>query len=88
MSAMSLFGNLAGGQQTAVGLQTDVDAVPRRFVGERADALEERCALIREAAARGVGVATSRGRDLGDSQLASQIERFAELCHALVADQI
>src|SRR5829696_1505960 len=50
-------GDLAGGQQTAVGLQTDVDAVPRRFVGERADTLQKRRPLILETAARGVGVA-------------------------------
>ena len=81
-------GDLAGGQQTAVGLQADVDAVPRRFVGERADALQERRALILETAAGGVGVAAGRGRDLGDPELAGQIERLAELRHALVADEI
>ena len=81
-------GDLAGSQQTAVGLQTDVDAVLRRFVGERSDALQECGALVRETAAGGVGVATGRRRDLGDPQLASDIEGLAELRHTRVTDEI
>ena len=59
-----------------------------RFVGERADALQERRALVVETAAGGVGVAAGRGRDLGDPELAGEIERLAELRHAFVADEI
>ena len=88
MSRDERLGDLAGRQQTAVGLQADVDAVLRRFVGERTDALQEGRPLILETAARGVGMATGRGRDLGDPELAGDVERLAELRHALVADEI
>ena len=83
-----LGGDGAIGDQTAVGFQTDGDALFGGFVAQRANAGQECLALLVERTVRRGIVSAGAGGDIGNAQLVGDIERLAEFLDAGVGGQV